>query len=211
MNILKAIKAVILDIDDTLYLERDYVKSGFMAVGQTVKLPEFGAHCWTLFNNGVRGNTFDLARSNFTTLALPTPELVQIYRKHKPDIQLCPDARAFIESTNHRLAVVSDGPIEAQRAKYQALGLVPWIECPIFTQEIGAPKPSQCAFQLAAWTLNVPYETCVYIADNPHKDFAGPKALGMHTIRMRRTGSLHENVPSGDDVDDEWTEFKDIF
>ncbi|MBO5753323.1 MAG: HAD family hydrolase [Proteobacteria bacterium] len=201
------IKAVILDIDDTLYLERDYVKSGFTAVGQAIGLPEFGAYCWQLFQEGIRGNTFDLARSKFE-LSHHTSELVRLYREHRPNIQLCPDARAFIESASQRLAVVSDGPLHSQRAKYQALGLVPWIECPIFTQEIGAPKPSQCAFQLAAWTLQVPYEACVYIADNPNKDFAGPKALGMHTIRMRRAGGLHEAVPSGCDIDEEWTRFE---
>lgn len=201
-------KAVILDIDDTLYLERDYVKSGFEAVGASINLPEFGRCCWDLFVSGVRGNTFDLAKAQFPTLDVPTSELVRLYREHRPKIRPCEDAKAFIESTSCRLAVVSDGPVSSQRAKYQALGLVPWVDCPIFTQEIRAPKPSLCAFQLAAWTLNVRYEDCVYVADNPQKDFIAPKALGMRTIRMRRPGGLHEHVPSGQDVDEEWTVFQ---
>lgn len=208
MNIGKSIQTVILDIDDTLYLERDYVKSGFYAVGKALQMPEFGQKCWSLFHAGVRGNTFDLAKADFPQISSPTSELVRIYREHKPDIQLCSDAKSFIESTSCRLGLVSDGPVASQRAKYQALGLVPWIDCPIFTQEIGAPKPALCAFQLVAWTLNTPETACVYIADNPHKDFAGPKALGMHTIRIRRPGSLHESTPSGADVDEEWTHFK---
>ena len=38
-------------------------------------------------------------------------------------------------------------------------------------------------------------------ADNPNKDFAGPKSLGWATVRIRRPESLHAAVPNGDLVD----------
>ena len=56
-----AIQHYIFDIDDTLYLERDYVRSGFDAVGRALSDERFGAYCWDLFCHGVRGNTFELA------------------------------------------------------------------------------------------------------------------------------------------------------
>ncbi len=202
--------AYIFDIDDTLYLERDYVFSGFSAVGKMIGLPEFGQQCWSLFESGVRGNTFDLAKQSFPQVMQETAELVDIYRNHTPAISLCEDAREFLYNLRARTGVISDGPIHSQRAKFRALGLLPWIECPIFTKETCASKPAPASFQLVAWTLNTPYEQCVYIADNPKKDFAGPKSLGMHTIRIRRPLSLHFDVESGSDVDDEFETFSDI-
>ena len=204
------INAVLIDIDDTLYLERDYVRSGFTAVGTAAGLPEFGLRCWSLFESGVRGNTFDLARQDFPELTITTPELVEIYRQHKPDIQLCEDAMDFLYHLRARTGIISDGPIRSQRAKFLALGLLPWIDCPLFTAETCAPKPAPAAFQLAAFHLNTAYSQCVYIADNPQKDFAGPKSLGMHTIRIRRPLSLHFDVDSGADVDEEFESFAGI-
>lgn len=202
--------AYIFDIDDTLYLEKDYVRSGFAAVGDAIGSPHFGTKCWELFESGVRGNTFDLAKQVFPKLKIDTKMLVDIYRQHKPRIHLCSDAQDFLYHLHGRTAVVSDGPIHSQRAKFLALGLLPWIECPIFTAEIRAPKPAPDAFQLAALALDTPFKDCVYIADNPKKDFVGPKLLGMHTIRIRRPSSLHFDLNSNSDVDEELMSFHDI-
>ncbi len=202
------IKTYIFDIDDTLYLERDYVKSGFGAVGEAVNCPLFGEKCWAMFEAGVRGNTFDLAKAEYPEIVQDTRELVNIYRCHYPKISLCPDAKQYIYKLRGRTGVISDGPVDSQRAKFRALGLLPWIECPIFTQECCASKPAPASFQLAAYTLNTPYEECVYIADNPKKDFAGPKSLGMKTIRIRRPLSLHYDEPSTADVDEEYESFE---
>ncbi len=39
---------------------------------------------------------------------------------------------------------------------------------------------------------------CVYIADNPLKDFIAPAALGwMPLIRVRRAGALHADLATG--------------
>ena len=202
--------AILFDIDDTLYLERDYVHSGFLAVGAAAKCPEFGEQCWALFLDGVRGNTFDLAREAYPQVTMPTADLVTIYRNHVPAISLCADARRFLEDTRLRTGIVTDGPLPSQRAKFLALGLLPWIECPLFTTEIGTKKPAPAPFQLVARTLDVPYRECAYVADNPAKDFAGPKSLGMQTIRIRRPGALHYDVPSGTDVDREIASFDEI-
>lgn len=190
----------IFDIDDTLYLERDYVKSGFAAVGKATRCAAFGDACWDLFCQGVRGNTFDLARRDFAHAHLPeTSILVDIYRAHRPNIALCDDARAFIEAQREPMGVVSDGPICSQRAKFQALGLAIWIDFPIFTAEIHAPKPDPQAFKIAALAMGSPKNRIFYIADNPAKDFQGPLCAGIIPIRIRRDQSLHAlcDTPKG--------------
>ena len=49
-----------------------------------------------------------------------------------------------------------------------------------------------------------------YIADNPTKDFGGPKARGWRTIRIRRPASLHAGLASGEDVDAEITSLDEL-
>ena len=210
--ILSKIQGIILDIDDTLYLERDYVKSGFMAVGKAISRPEFGQKCWQLFLDGVRNCTFDLAKNDFPELDIPTKKLVDIYRKHRPDIHFCEDAVNFIQSLHlYRTAFITDGPSDSQHAKCQSLGLLPWIDFPLYTSELGIPKPALAPFQLTAKFFDLPYEKCIYIADNPQKDFIAPHALGMKTVRIRRPQSLHYEVLSGNDVDLEITDLSSLF
>ena len=203
------ISAFIFDIDDTLYLEREYVRSGFRAIGQAVSCPQFGEICWAMFESGVRGDTFNRALAAFPEVgaSFDIPQLVGIYRAHVPQISLCPDARELLTNLRARTAVITDGPLISQRRKFIALGLLPWIECPIFTQEFGISKPKAAPYQLVSMALNTPYERCVYLGDNPAKDFAGARELGMKTIRVRRPGALHYDKDSGSDVDLEVTDF----
>ncbi|MBQ9243258.1 MAG: HAD family hydrolase [Proteobacteria bacterium] len=195
------IQAFVFDIDDTLYLERDYVRSGFRAIGRALSHEAFGKYCWQLFEAGVRGDTFNRALARYPEVDASIPQLVELYRTHKPQIALCPDALELLTNLRARTAVITDGPLASQRQKFFALGLLPWIECPIFTQEFGIAKPKPAPYQLAALTLDTPFERCVYIGDNPAKDFAGAHAVGYKTIRVRRPGALHFDTPSDNDVD----------
>jgi hypothetical protein len=56
---------IVLDIDDTLYLERDYIRSGLSAVSEwaTDELGLSGLfdHAWSEFERGHRGDLFDRA------------------------------------------------------------------------------------------------------------------------------------------------------
>jgi putative hydrolase of the HAD superfamily len=101
------------------------------------------------------------------------------------------------------MACVTDGPLASQRAKAAALGLGRWFAPLLFTAELGDGfgKPDPRSFQQVAAALGAGGPTLAYVADNPAKDFAAPRALGWHTVRVRRPLSLHEHVESGPDVD----------
>lgn len=195
-------RLIVLDIDDTLYLERDYVRSGFNAVDQYLNaehgLDGFAKRAWELFLGGVRGNTFDKALGEDPSLRKLIPSLVEVYRSHRPRIQILPDAAAFITSRQDyaRLAVVTDGPAVSQRAKIVALGIEEWAEEVVVTSEHGElwGKPSPRSFAHLQDRFGFEGSECVYFADNPAKDFLGPRELGWRTVRVRRPGSLHEHV-----------------
>jgi putative hydrolase of the HAD superfamily len=213
------VECIVFDVDDTLYLERDYVRSGFAAVGRWVAeergVSGFGQECWALFERGVRRSTFDQAAAalGMGTDSATIGGLVDVYREHTPDIQLLPDARDFLDRhPSAAMAVITDGPKVAQRAKIEALGLADRIETIFVTAEIGpdAGKPSEVAFEHVQRATSVPHRACCYVGDNPAKDFVAPRALGWRTVRVRRFGSLHENAPSGPDVDRELASMTDL-
>jgi len=60
----RLVDVVVFDLDDTLYLERDYVRSGFRAVDAWLAsrgILGFFGEAWANFENGLRGKAFDRA------------------------------------------------------------------------------------------------------------------------------------------------------
>jgi putative hydrolase of the HAD superfamily len=196
-----AVRCVVFDIDDTLYLERDYVKSGFDALDPIVR-ERFGAsgfagRAWARFEQGVRGSTFDVALGECGVAASPEQiaELVAAYREHHPKISLAADAHECLTALvgRVRIAAVSDGPLASQQNKASALGLSRWCDPVLLTASLGADrgKPHPAAFEQVQQAVGVEGEQCLYVADNPAKDFQGPRSLGWRTIRVRRPLGLH--------------------
>lgn len=204
------VRFVVLDVDDTLYLERDYVRSGFQAVEAAAGIAGFAAAAWALFESGVRGDTFDqaLAKLGPPHDQVSVAELVRHYRTHAPTIDLSADARLLLDRLHGAgvpLAGVTDGPLESQQAKVAALRLADWSVGVIFTAAYGPGfgKPHPRAFAELAERSGVAPHEHLYVADNPRKDFGGPQELGWSTVRVRRPGSLHEQLDTPESVDAE--------
>lgn len=207
------IRCVAFDLDDTLFLERDYVRSGFTAVGDWVArnlgLAGFARQAWTLFEGGSRGTIFDevLAARHVDPTSALIQDLVEIYRRHEPEIELLADASACLAQLHDQvtLAAITDGPVQSQRAKVKALGLDRWMATIICTAELGSgfEKPNPRAFQIVEERTGCHGPQCVYVADNPGKDFPGPSQLGWRTVRISRPAGLHYAVASGPDVNGE--------
>ncbi len=98
---IRSARVIVFDLDDTLYLERDYVRSGFLAVEAASRISGFAAQAWSLFVEGARHTTFDLTLERLgkapSEPAL-VPQLVAIYREHVPDISLPADTVKAIEA-----------------------------------------------------------------------------------------------------------------
>ena len=204
-------RCVVFDIDDTLYLEGDYIRSGFAAVGewarQNLKIDDFGTLAWGQFERGSRHTVFDRALKQHGVAVTDDliARMVEVYRAHAPRIALLEDARACIKSLAPlvRLAAISDGPPESQQAKVTALGLAKLLDPIVLTEALGRgfTKPHEHAFRLTEALTNCQGAECAYVGDNPAKDFVAPKALGWQTVRVRRAAGLHAAEPSGADVD----------
>lgn len=198
-------QAIVFDLDDTLYPERDFVLSGFRAVAQWaethlgIQYDQGYAKLFALYESGVRGDTFDrwLAMQGLTDAAL-TPELVRVYRQHSPSLTPFPETSDLLVRLHrrYRLGLVSDGYLDVQRRKLTALGLELYFDAIVFSDEWGreAWKPSIKPFQVVLQQLGVAASSAIYVADNPLKDFLGARQVGMFTVRIQRPGGEYAHL-----------------
>ena len=201
---------VVFDLDDTLYLERDYALSGFHAVGEWC-LERLALHgvqecAQRLFNQGRRGDIFDevLERLGVGRDPETVAKMVRIYREHAPDIKLLPDAVECLERLQDcvYLSLLTDGNPVSQWAKIDALGLRDRFDTTVVTGEWGIEffKPHVRGYRYIESRSAECRGRFVYVADNPLKDFFAPRTLGWNAIRVRHPGGLYEHRECAPDL-----------
>lgn len=212
MTLADGIEAVIFDMDDTLYPERDFVRSGYGAVAEELRsrlgtMERYEDWLWERFLAGRADGAFDALDGHFH-LGLSVEDirhLVEVYRFHTPAITPHADMVRLLADLQGRakLGMVTDGPVRMQQQKFDALGLADYFAPPavVLTGALGpaAGKPSPAGFEAVARALATPHEACVYLADNAAKDFLAPNRLGWASIRLRRAGQVHahKSAPPG--------------
>lgn len=198
---LEGIDAAVFDLDDTLYSEKDYVRSGYRAVAETFPdVPQMEEKLWRAFEGGGRAIDEVLAQEGLYTEQNKCTAL-RAYREHMPSIRLYDGVFEMLErlSQTKKIGIITDGRPEGQRAKIRALGLDELVDEIIVTDELGgAPfrKPNEAAFLLMQTRMNTPFEKMAYIGDNAAKDFAAPQRLGMRCVWFRNQDGLYSNVDS---------------
>lgn len=191
-------KVVVLDLDDTLYLERDFARSGFAAVGRHLEqshgVTGYAAECARLLDEGHRGTVFDAALAALGLAAIEVGPLVAIYRGHVPEIALAEDAARLLARLGAQpSAIITDGPAQTQGNKVSALGLYERIGKVVLTGLLpeGCGKPHAMAYEMVEQWSGRPGAAHVYIADNAAKDFVTPRARGWTTVQILREGRIH--------------------
>lgn len=192
---------LVFDLDDTLYLERDFARSGFRAASAC--LPDaadrgrFAERCLAILDEGGRGRIFDQALVAQGLAATPdlVARLVETYRGHDPDIALAADVRRYLSVRDGRWrgALITDGPAATQEAKIRALSLREVLGCVVCTGALGPGfgKPHPRSFEIVEAWAGAGAGSLVYVADNPTKDFVTPRARGWTTIEIRRPERIH--------------------
>lgn len=178
---------VVFDLDDTLYPEDDYVRSGIVAACRLAAELYGADRTVELLAQRESGQ-----RDWLTALCQLLPDgpsvrdcLLWTYRLHEPRIALSLEVRQAVEAVVDRakaVAILTDGRSITQRLKLRALGLGDW-PAYISDEYGGIDKPDPTRFRAVA--RDYPAAQYVYVADNPAKDFVTPKALGWHTIGVR--------------------------
>lgn len=190
------VQGVVFDLDDTLYSEKDYVRSGFRAVAAGFpQVADMAQKLWNSFENKQTAIDAVLEAEGLGTAENKATAL-RLYRFQKPQITLYPGVSQLLKNLRRdkKLGLITDGRPEGQWAKIEALQIGKYFEKIIVTDELGGPefrKPNEVAFRLMQQALHVPFDKMVYIGDNAKKDFIAPQSLGMQTIYFRNRNGLY--------------------
>ena len=189
------IKAVVFDLDDTLYQEIDYVKSGYSAVAKVIE-NKYGIlnaedELMSLFKEN-HACVFDrfLSIHNLSVTSQTVGELVEVYRNHTPNIKLDERTEELLTSLRmkgYKLGIITDGRPKGQRAKIESLGLINLVDKIVITDELGGVeyrKPNPKAFEMVCDAFGIQPKELLYVGDNPQKDFAIKKYLPVTTAQI---------------------------
>jgi len=189
-------KAVGFDLDYTLYDTDGFLQSFFAAIAPEVgrRLGQDPARVAAVFGAALERLTLHHPRLLGAALedlgcrdAALEQDLVERYRRHRPALAPYPGAREVLttlRSQGCRLFLVTDGHSATQQYKVEALGLGPLLEAQVFTGVLPATqhKPSPVPFLMATGQLGLRQDQCVYVGDDPPRDFEGPRRLGIRTV-----------------------------
>jgi putative hydrolase of the HAD superfamily len=196
-------RALVFDLDDTLYPERRFALSGFDAVSTHVAA-RYGVSrraAFSLLRRELaarrRAEVFQTLVGHFDLAESIVDELRDVYRAHAPALKLPPATRAVlgVARVSWKLAVLTNGIPEIQRRKVAALGLAPLVDAVLYAHEIGEGKPDPSVFLAACDAVDVPVEASVMTGDNPWCDVDGARRAGLRAIRIRR--GLHAHIGEG--------------
>lgn len=190
-------RALIFDLDDTLYPERRFALSGFAAVASHVERVD-GVPAATSMRVLVTALARRHRASAFQRLAeaagLGTPridEWIEVYRTHTPRLRLARAVRRLLVDLRQHwpLAVVTNGLKDVQQRKVAALGLDRLIDTIVFAGLPGeGGKPAPEPFHAACEALGVEPACAVHVGDDLIYDVRGARGAGLRTIQLRRRG-----------------------
>lgn len=191
------IRAVIFDLDDTLYSEKEYVRSGYRQVAaQLPQISDAEVQLWGAFAEGKAAIDTVLDQVGLNDNDTKA-KCLRAYRNQIPDIHLYEGVRELLEQLRSRgikLGILTDGRPEGQHAKLRALGLENMVDSILITDELGGPqfrKPNELSFRIMQTRLGIPFEQMVYVGDNADKDFKAPKMLGMQWVQLYNADGLY--------------------
>lgn len=191
---------VVFDLDDTLYKEIEFVKSGFHYIASIVAkrgIPNEDAYS-CLFNSFINGsNAFEQLNSTYD-LDIPIIKYIEWYRFHNPKIILSNDKKElldFLTDNGMRIGLITDGRSVTQRNKIKALGLENYFheENIVISEEFGCEKPSERNYKY--FMERFPEgKKFMYVGDNVKKDFITPNKLSWYTVGIKDNGpNIHKS------------------
>lgn len=211
-------KAVIFDLDNTLYNVEQYNCSAFKVIAEYLskkydlseqEIYKRLVNLWSK-KTSMYSHLFDELLDIFN-LGNELGNVIKIFNNYAGELKLYPDVFPTLnelKTRNYKLGIITDGDVERQKRKIKILGVDGFFDVIVFTKELGNPKPSEIPFQQAINELNINPQKSYYIGDNPLIDFEGAKKMGMGTLRVLK--GEFRNIPKNKHIGYEIKEIKEL-
>lgn len=212
-TILNPVKAVLFDLDDTLFDHRAASGRALAAVREAV--PAFKAVAYdelerrhaalleTLHTTGVLRGVMSVQEARETRFRrllgelgadAPAEEVSAIASRYRAAYMAArcpvPGARALLGALRPhvRLGVVSNNLLAEQQAKLVWLGMQHFFDTVVTSVEEGVSKPHPAIFLAALSRLGVTPDAAVMVGDCWVSDIAGASGVGMRAVWLNRCG-----------------------
>jgi putative hydrolase of the HAD superfamily len=219
----QTIKAIMFDMDNTLYDGREYILGAFKDISKFLaeRFPtlkdEFYSALVDEFNE--KGSSYPCLFDNIMKkFGLYDTELVKqivtIFHLASPELKLYDGARDVLLrlKQQYTLALITNGNAEMQKRKVRLLGISDLFNEEIYAQaDSKAEKPSIIPYKESLRRLNAAPSEAVYVGDNPHTDFIGARQLGILTVRLLRGEFAGFKLPAEYEADYEINELSELF
>ena len=215
------VQGVVFDLDGTLYDQHQYLQGAFGAVAAylcaRLDLEENSILEGLLEISRMKGSDSGKIIDDFVASTGGGADrrevidrAVDAFVSFTPK-ELLPynDSREVLEWLKRRrirLGLLTDGRPQVQRAKIKALCISGSFDAIVLSDECGRErrKPDPLPFQHVMSGLGVGPDECIFVGDNPKKDFVGARKLGIRTVRVLmgeyRNLSLGEEFDADDDI-----------
>lgn len=197
--IIKDNSVFVFDLDDTLYQEEDFLKSGYKSIAEEI-LPITNDNIYdemmSLHRKGEKVFEWIASAYSNSSNKLSESYLLSVYRNHLPKIKMTEGARRFLKNLSKRnipLGLITDGRRISQRNKLKVLEIENYFEHIIISEEFGSEKSNEKNFLF--FEKKYPGKNFIYIGDNTNKDFIVPSKLGWGTICLKDSGkNIHTQI-----------------
>ncbi|MFI6688864.1 HAD family hydrolase [Streptomyces sp. NPDC050485] len=206
-----AIRAVLWDIDDTIFDYATASRSGMRAHLAIEGLPraydsleaaldswdEVTAYHWARFSAGEtdwHGQRRDRVRS-FLGEGMSDEDADAWFERHIAHYEaawsLFPDTLPVLDvlADEYRHAILSNSSLHNQERKLRILGVRDRFEALLCAAELGIAKPEAAAFHAGCEALGLPPGEVVYVGDQPDIDARGAVEAGLKGVWLDRSGT----------------------
>ena len=183
INPIKSIRGIVFDLDDTLYPQISYKRSGFKIVSDWVA-SKFNLEQSTVFSElediltqygPSYPHMFDRLVERLGIENAHVDQMVNIFIGHEPRIRCYEGVIPTLSRLRdrYRLGILTDGRFTVQQKKIRALELAQQVDEILYSDIMGLEKPVLELFQWFEEKFKMAGENLLYVGDNPKKDFYG--------------------------------------
>ena len=212
------LKAVLFDLDDTLFDHRASARAALSAVHErfasSIPFAEFERHhahyLEEMHLEVLAGRaTLDDARRErfrrvFAVLGLrldpaDVHRAAAAYRDGYAGAREAMDGAIDLLTTlrgRASIGVVTNNLLDEQRSKLSVCGLAPFVDELIASEDVGVSKPDPEIFQIALRRLRVGASEAVMVGDAWENDIAGAAAAGIRAVWFNRHGLAQPPTPA---------------